>query len=169
MFMSKFSKNSDSLTQAPVEIPPVVLTECKRGDENNLADNGDDNATVTEWEPGQRSCSPSSPPPSPSSCHPESDEDDEDACNYEEFVYVVTIDGNPACFFNYRCRALKYMREKARELCMLSMPFIPMTYSVVRHHSEDHIDVVRRMNNVLISYDQTVRSFRLTRVYKHNM
>ena len=159
MFMSKFSKNSDSLTQAPVEIPPVVLTECKRGDENNVADNGDDNATVTE-------CSPSSPPPSPSSCHPESDED---ACNYEEFVYVVTIDGNPACFFNYRCRALKYMRDKARELCMLSMPFIPMTYSVVRHHSEDHIDVVRRINNVLISYDQTIRSFRLTRVYKHSM
>ena len=159
MFMSKFSKNSDSLTQAPVEIPPVVLTECKRGDENNVADNGDDNATVTE-------CSPSSPPPSPSSCHPESDED---ACNYEEFVYVVTIDGNPACFFNYRCRALKYMRDKARELCMLSMPFIPMTYSAVRHYSEDHIDVVRRMNNVLISYDQTIRSFRLTRVYKHNM
>ena len=159
MFMSKFSKNSDSLTQAPVEIPPVVLTECKRGDENNVADNGDDNATVTE-------CSPSSPPPSPSSCHPESDED---ACNYEEFVYVVTIDGNPACFFNYRCRALKYMRDKARELCMLSMPFIPMTYSAVRHYSEDHIDVVRRMNNVLISYDQTIRSFRLTRVYKHSM
>jgi len=159
MFMSKFSKNSDSLTQAPVEIPPVVLTECKRGDENNVADNGDDNATVTE-------CSPSSPPPSPSSCHPESDED---ACNYEEFVYVVTIDGNPACFFNYRCRALKYMRDKARELCMLSMPFIPMTYSVVRHHSEDHIDVVRRINNVLISYDQTIRSFTLTRVYRHNM
>jgi len=157
--MSKFSKNSDSLTQAPVEIPPVVLTECKRGDENNVADNGDDNATVTE-------CSPSSPPPSPSSCHPESDED---ACNYEEFVYVVTIDGNPACFFNYRCRALKYMRDKARELCMLSMPFIPMTYSVVRHHSEDHIDVVRRINNVLISYDQTIRSFTLTRVYRHNM
>jgi len=157
--MSKFSKNSDSLTQAPVEIPPVVLTECKRGDENNVADNGDDNATVTE-------CSPSSPPPSPSSCHPESDED---ACNYEEFVYVVTIDGNPACFFNYRCRALKYMRDKARELCMLSMPFIPMTYSAVRHYSEDHIDVVRRMNNVLISYDQTIRSFRLTRVYKHSM
>ena len=159
MFMSKFSKNSDSLTQAPVEIPPVVLTECKRGDENNVADNGDDNATVTE-------CSPSSPPPSPSSCHPESDED---ACNYEEFVYVVTIDGNPACFFNYRCRALKYMRDKARELCMLSMPFIPMTYSAVRHYSEDHIDVVRRMNNVLITYDQTIRSFRLTRVYKHSM
>ncbi len=165
--MTKFSKYSDSLTQAPVEIPPVVLAECKRGDENVVADNGDDNATVTEWETGQPPCSPSSPPPSPRSCHP-SDED-EDACHNEEFVYVVAVDGSPACFFNYRCRALKYMRDKARELCMLSMPFIPMTYSVVRHHSEDHIDVVRRINNVLISYDQTIRSFTLTRVYRHNM
>jgi hypothetical protein len=143
---TKFTRSEpDSLSQAPVEIPPLVLTECSRTED----------------------CAPSSPEPSfTPACDPSENDSECDA--EDEYVYVLTIDGHPACFFDYKSRALKYMRNMARELCVLSLPFLPVTYSVVRHHNEDHIDVIRRMNNVLISYDQIVRSFRLTRVYKKN-
>ena len=86
-------------------------------------------------------------------------------CNFNEHIYVISVDGTPTRYFDYKCRALKYMRECAREMCMNTTTDI-FTYSVARHHNENSIDVVRRLSNVLIRYDQVVRKFRLHQIFK---
>jgi hypothetical protein len=174
MFLKRLT-TSDTLSQPPVEIPSLVEATClrtpagfaddvekkawdeyeKNREVDKVDDKVDDNVTDVEDDEDER-------------VHDYADDDDD--CNYNEYVYVLTIDNDPCYYFKYKSRALKYMRRRARELCLL--PYtgtgFAMTYKLVRHHSEDSLDVIKRLNNVLISYDQVICSFRIKRVYKKN-
>jgi len=84
-------------------------------------------------------------------------------------IFVLTISGNPDCYFDTRSEAIEHMRERARQMCMMppfGIEIFPISHSLVRHLSENHIDIVRRLSNVLISYDQVVCSFKVTEVTK---
>ena len=87
-------------------------------------------------------------------------------CNYLEWVYVLLVNGYPDSYFEYKCNALRVMRERARNLCLQTDT--TWTYSLARHISDDRIDVVRRLNNFLITYDQVMSSFAVHQVFKKN-
>lgn len=87
-------------------------------------------------------------------------------------IFVLTISGAPDCYFDTRSDAIDHMRERARQTCLMppfGIELFPTSHSVVRHHSDEHLDIVRRLSNVLISYDQVVCSFKVTEVTKKNL
>jgi hypothetical protein len=166
-----------TLSQPPVEIPPLVNESCSRG-ESESAETVEEKAWKKyEKEKNKETEELDEPENDPQALVTDVDEEvDEDSdaddadCNYNEYVYVLTIDNEPCYYFNYKSRALRYMRRRARELCLVPRTgsAFEMTYKVVRHYSEDALDVVRRLNNILISYDQVICAFRIKRVYKKN-
>jgi hypothetical protein len=99
-------------------------------------------------------------------CEPECNTCFPNECNYLEWVYVLLVNGHPDSFFEYKCNALRVMRERARNLCFQTETM--WTYGLTRHVSEDRIDVVRRLNNFLITYDQVMTSFCVHQVFKKN-
>ena len=99
-------------------------------------------------------------------CEPECNTCFPNECNYLEWVYVLLVNGHPDSFFEYKCNALRVMRERARNLCLQTDTM--WTYGLTRHISEDRIDVVRRLNNFLITYDQVMTSFCVHQVFKKN-
>lgn len=160
-----------TLSQPPVEIPPLVNESCARG-ESESAETVEEKA----WEKYEKTQQTNNDHRALVTDIDEDEDDDEDEneddadCNYDEYVYVLTIDNEPCYYFAYKSRALRYMRRRARELCLVprSGSAFELTYKVVRHYSEDALDVVRRLNNILISYDQVICAFRIKRVYKKN-
>jgi len=87
-------------------------------------------------------------------------------------IFVLAINGRPDCYFENKPDAVNYMRERTREMCLMpafGIELFPTSHSVVRHHSENNIDIVRRLNNVLISYDQVVCSFKVYEVHKKKL
>ena len=84
-------------------------------------------------------------------------------------IFVLTISGAPDCYFDTRSDAIDHMHERARQMCLMhpfGIELFPISHSVVRHRSDEHLDIVRRLSNVLISYDQAVCSFKVTEVTK---
>ena len=81
-------------------------------------------------------------------------------------VYVLSVDNLPQSYFNTKTEAVEEMRKQAREMCLIPNLFETHRRLVV-HKSEDEIDVVQRLANVLISYDYIVRSFKIFRVVKN--
>jgi|TARA_B110000196_G_scaffold308940_1_gene310061 hypothetical protein len=84
-------------------------------------------------------------------------------------IFVLTISGAPDCYFDTRSDAIDHMRERALQMCLMhpfGIEIFPISHSIVRHHSDEQIDIVRRLSNVLISYDQVVCSFKVTEVTK---
>jgi hypothetical protein len=147
---------TSTLHQPPVEIPPLVEAECSR--DSISAEEVEKNA----WDNYENE---KNTPAAADEVDEMTDCEYDDECNYNEYVYVLTIDNEPCFYFKYKCRALKYMRRRARELC-LPLDAFSMTYKLVRHNSEDSLDIVKRLNNILITYDQVVHSFKIKRVYK---
>jgi hypothetical protein len=81
-------------------------------------------------------------------------------------VYVLSVDSLPQSYFNTKTEAVEEMRKQAREMCLI--PNLFETHRrFVFHKSEDEIDVVQHLVNVLISYDYIVRSFKIFRVVKN--
>jgi hypothetical protein len=77
-------------------------------------------------------------------------------------VYVLSVDSLP----HTKTEAVEEMRKQAREMCLI--PNLFETHRrFVFHKSEDEIDVVQHLVNVLISYDYIVRSFKIFRVVKN--
>jgi hypothetical protein len=90
----------------------------------------------------------------------------EKAADEIEHVYVLTVDSLPVSYFNTKTEAVEEMRKQSREMCLIPNLFETHRRLVV-HKSEDEIDVVQRLANVLISYDYIVRSFKIFRVVKN--
>ena len=81
-------------------------------------------------------------------------------------VYVLSVDSLPQSYFNTKTEAVEEMRKQAREMCLI--PNLFETHRrFVFHKSEDEIDVVQHLVNVLISYDYIGRSFKIFRVVKN--
>jgi hypothetical protein len=79
-------------------------------------------------------------------------------------IFVLTVNGRPDCYFDDKSDALDYMRERAHEMCLPSPFGLGQSHSVVRHHSDERVDIVTRLNNVLISYDQTACSLQVSEI-----
>ena len=156
MFLKRLATSSSLESEPPVEIPPLVAAECSR--DSISAEEVEKNA----WDNYENE---KNTPAAADEVDEMTDCEYDDECNYNEYVYVLTIDNEPCFYFKYKCRALKYMRRRVRELC-LPLDTFSMTYKLVRHNSEDSLDIVKRLNNILITYDQVVHSFKIKRVYK---
>jgi hypothetical protein len=153
------SETSETSTQTPVENKPTVCEPTEIPEKNKACDpveedESDENESDEDLN-GEPPCEPVC-----HTCYPN------EQCNYLEWVYVLLVNGRPDSFFEYKCNALRVMRERARNLCLRTDT--TWTYSLARHVSEDRIDVVRRLNNFLITYDQVMSSFSVHQVFKKN-
>ena len=146
----------ETSTQTPAENKPTVCEPADIPEKNKACDpNAAEEDESDENLNGEPPCEPVC-----DTCYPN------EQCNYLEWVYVLLVNGHPDSFFEYKCNALRVMRERARNLCLRTDT--TWTYSLARHVSEDRIDVVRRLNNFLITYDQVMSSFSVHQVFKKN-
>ena len=146
---------SSASEESENKMPVCEPTECSdRGepcDPNSQDEEPHDG--MCEHSEGETPCEPVC-----NTCYPN------EQCNYLEWVYVLLVNGYPDSFFEYKCNALRVMRERARNLCLQTDT--TWTYSLARHVSDDRIDVVRRLKNFLITYDQVMTSLSIHQVFK---
>ena len=115
-------------------------------------------------------CSPATPPQQTGECDPNwcSDSDTvwraHDDPWYTHGIYVLCKNSKPIEYFNYKCLALRRMRDEARDMCLLDVNY---NYRVI-HCSDTHIQVVRTHKWWVVAYDDIVADLTICRVYKKN-
>jgi hypothetical protein len=118
-------------------------------------------------------CLPATPPEQTGECDPNWGSDSDTVWRaqsqsgdpwYTHGIYVLCKNSKPIQYFNYKCLALRRMRDEARDMCLLDVNY---NYRVI-HCSDTHIQVVRTHKWWLVAYDDVVGDWTIYRVYKKN-
>lgn len=86
----------------------------------------------------------------------------DEGCRYDEGIYVLSENCKPMEYFQYKCVALKRMRDRAREMALIDPNY---RYRVV-HCSENKIQVVSTYRWSVLNYDEVHAEWSINRIYK---
>ncbi len=114
-------------------------------------------------------CLPATPPNLQTECDPNCSDSDSTVFRpddpwYTHGIYVLCKNSKPLEYFNYKCLALRRMRDEARSTCLLDVNY---NYRVV-HCSDTQIQVVRTHKWFVVAYDEVVSEWSIYRIYKNN-
>ena len=165
------------VTKSVGETTHYLLSKIKEADRERAMCERIDLSTIEEdseeEEVKDGRCLPATPPEQPGECDPNwgSDSDtvwraqsQDDDPWYTHGIYVLCKNSKPIQYFNYKCLALRRMRDEARDMCLLDVNY---NYRVI-HQSDTQIQVVRTHKWWVVAYDDVVADWTIYRVYKKN-